>query len=90
MAKLNLTLTEALDLAKSHIVESEDGEKWIKIESLRGLEVGAMEKEKEAQQAPHARTMEGAKFLASQDPELQEAFADRPPSVGPTPSAARA
>jgi hypothetical protein len=90
MAKLNLTLTEALDLAKDHIVESEDGAKWIKIDSLRELETSAAQEERAAQMGPRARTFDGAKFLASQDPELQEAFADRPPSVGPTPSAARA
>lgn len=83
-----LDINEALDLAKDLVVTSGDGTKWIKIEDLKGLQRKQAEEKATDQLVPRPRTYEQAKALASQDPELREAFADRPPVIGPSPPAA--
>lgn len=90
MAELNLT--EALELAKNLITTDSSGNKWVKIEDLKKLQVeqaAEQIKEKATEQlAPKPKSFAAAKSAASQDPELREAFADRPPVVGPSPTAA--
>jgi beta-lactam-binding protein with PASTA domain len=87
-----LNLNEALDLAKNLIATDSSGNKWIKIEDLKNLQVeqaqGEMKDEAINQLAPKPKSFAAAKTAASQDPELREAFADRPPVVGPSPTAA--
>ena len=87
-----LNLTEALDLAKSLITTDSSGNKWIKIEDLENLQVeqakGQMKEKAIEQLAPKPKTFAQANTAASQDPELREAFANRPPTVGPSPTAA--
>lgn len=87
-----LNLTEALDLAKSLITTDSSGNKWIKVEDLKNLQVERAQeavKDKAIEQlAPKPKSFAAAKTAASQDPELREAFADRPPVVGSSPTAA--
>jgi hypothetical protein len=83
-----LNVNKALDLAKDLIETSEDGTKWVKVEDLKRLEAAQTVRDAVDQLGPRPRTMHQAKQLASQDPELREEFADRPPVLGPSPHAA--
>jgi beta-lactam-binding protein with PASTA domain len=87
-----LNLTQALDLAKDLITTDSSGNKWIKVEDLQKLQTDqAVERVKEKaieQLVPKPKSFAEAKTAASQDPELREAFANRPPEVGPSPTAA--
>ena len=83
-----LNLTEALELAKNTIVTDGSGNKWIKIEDLKKLQAEQAKDQLIERLEPKPKSYEQAKSAAFQDPELREAFADRPPVVGPSPTAA--
>jgi beta-lactam-binding protein with PASTA domain len=87
-----LNINQALEQAKDLIVSDSSGNKWIKVEDLQKLQVEqATERVKEKaieQLAPKPKSFAEAKTAASQDPELREAFANRPPEIGPSPTAA--
>lgn len=87
-----LNINEALDLAKDLIATDSTGNKWIKIEDLKNLQVeqarGELKEKAIEQLAPKPKSFAAAKSAAFQDPELREAFAGRPPTVGPSPAAA--
>jgi len=87
-----LNINEALELSKELIATDSSGNKWIKVEDLKKLETEQAQKHVEEKihdrLAPKPKSFEQAKSAAFQDPELREAFADRPPVVGPSHSAA--
>ena len=82
----SISLKEALELADALVVTSSDGTRWLKVDTLRELEVARHAE----QPGPEPKSFAEAKTLALQDPELQEAFPQPTPAIGPSPSAARA
>lgn len=90
MAELNIN--EALEQSRDLIVTDSSGNKWIKVEDLKKLETERAQEQVQERitdrLAPKPKSFEQAKSAAFQDPELREAFADRPPVVGPSHSAA--
>jgi predicted 2-oxoglutarate/Fe(II)-dependent dioxygenase YbiX len=87
-----LNINQALEQAKDLIATDSSGNKWIKVEDLQKLQTEqAQERVKEKvidTLAPKPKSFAQAKSAAFQDPELREAFANRPPEIGPSPTAA--
>jgi len=83
-----LNINEALEQSKDMIVTDSSGNKWIKVEDLKKAETARAMDNTIDKLKPKPKSFEQAKSAAFQDQELREAFADRPPVVGPSHSAA--